>query len=727
MLNRDEKLYRIEESFGLKQKAATFTLLILMSTALLFMPLSQVKGQSSSIVYIYQITKQSGYQALTSATVGEAVAVDATLFTYNGAYKLWFGDTLVDDNTSTGYYVRSNFTIPEGPAGNYTVTLMDVAQSLNGTAQFTVAILYSAKAIVPSTPAQLQEGNTVVLNVTIAGGQPNTAYSANITVMLPSPLATNYSKIIPLTSSSFGTANAQINFPDSSFLPSGSTTVYTGSYTVFFNATEALAQDSFFVGFTDASTYHRGDTVKIRAVDYPPGQSATLAIQSQGGGVVSTKAVTASSQGIITYEWAVLSTTALGTYTVNITTPTVTKTVADSQTFTVPGYPIIFRARNLAGDPVSQIVVEALDQATNTVSNETTYINGVAIINLEKGSHTVGAYWNQVKVGEIKISVTGNNTHDITCQLTNLKITVQDKNGIVISFVNLNLTYQFTTRTGSVETGSAYGQTDLTGTYTFNSTLPGISYVVNASKYDIVFNLGNNTISSLPAQSSSQASILCPDKTLTLTMVDYNLATLPNVRIELVEQASAIFYGATADNAGAASVRVTFGQYKLSVYTADNILLNETIINVISDTHSQIRCVLYNLQVTVKVVDYFGNPISNVNVQMSRSGINPQSKPTQGDGTATFDNVVGGNIEITAFSSGNENSYVARNLEVDSSTVVPLQMANYVVIGGLLIGTSLLATIIIVLVAVLLFLGIELYKKKGFKLLRKSESKDVQS
>jgi hypothetical protein len=210
-------------------------------------------------------------------------------------------------------------------------------------------------------------------------------------------------------------------------------------------------------------------------------------------------------------------------------------------------------------------------------------------------------------------------------------------------------------------------------------------------------------------------------------MVDYNLVTLPNVRIELIEQASGIFYGATTDNAGAASVRVTFGQYRLRVYTADNILLNETIINVLSDTHSQIRCVLYNLHISVKVVDYFGNPISNVNVQMSRPGMNTQSKTTQGDGTATFDNVIGGNIEITAYSSGNENSYVARNLQVDSPSVVQLQMANYVVIGGLLIGTSLLATIIIVLVAVLLFLGIELYKKKGFKLLRKSESKDVQS
>ncbi len=710
----------------MKQKAATFTLLILMSTALLFMPLSQVKGQSPYGLALLQITEQGGYQGLASATVGEPVTIIATLDTYYGAYKLWFGDTLVDSGTSSGYYIASNFTIPQGPAGNYSVTLMDVAESRNVTEQFAVAILYSAKAIVPSAPAQLQEGNNVVLNVTIAGGTPNTAYAANITVMLPAPLATNYSKIISFTSSSLGTANAQINFPDPSFQPSGSTTIYTGLYTVLFNATEQLAQDSFSVGFTDASSYHRGDTVKIRAVGYPPGQSATLAIESPDGGVVSTQAVTASSQGIITYEWAVLSTAALGSYAVTVSPQATVKAIADSQTFTVPGYPISFHARNLAGDPVPQIVVEVLDQATSRTYDGTTYNDGVAIINLEKGNHTVAAYWNQVKVGEIKVSITGDSTYDITCQLTNLKITVQDKNGVVISFVNLNVTYQFTTQTGSVQTGSASGQTDLTGACTFNSTLPGISYVVNASKYNVVFNIGNNTITYLPFQSSSPVAILCPDETLTLNMVDYNLATLPNVRIELIEQASGIFYGATTDNAGAASVRVTFGQYRLRVYTADNILLTETIINVLSDTHRQIRCVA-NLQVTVKVVDYFGNPISNVNVQMSRSGMNPQSKTTQGDGTATFDNVIGGDIEITAYSSGNENSYVARNLQVDSPTMVQLQMANYVVIGGLLIGTSLLATIIIVLVAVLLFLGIELYKKKGFKLLRKSESKDVQS
>jgi hypothetical protein len=204
------------------------------------------------------------------------------------------------------------------------------------------------------------------------------------------------------------------------------------------------------------------------------------------------------------------------------------------------------------------------------------------------------------------------------------------------------------------------------------------------------------------------------------------MAVLPNVRIELIEQASGIFYSTTTNDAGTGSVEVTFGQYRMRVFTADNILLNETVINVLRDTNSQIHCILYNLDVSVKVVDYFGNPISNVQVQLSRPGMNVKSNTTQSDGIATFNNVIGGDIKVIAYPAGNENSYVARNLQVDSPTVVQLQMANFVVLGGMLVGTSALAAVIIVLVAVLVFFAAELYKRKGFRLRRKSESSDVQ-
>jgi hypothetical protein len=693
-----------------------------MGTTLLFSAGSPVKAQYSNL-YIYQVTPQGSTTSISNSTVGSPVTLIGTIDTVNGSYTVYLGDKLVDQGISQGYYVASNFTIPDTPGGNYNLTLTDVAQNTNIPHAFPILTAYLIKPVVPSSPAQLQEGSNVGLNVAVTGGQPNTAYNAEITVTLPPTLGTNFTKSVTLTASSLGTAETQILFPDSSFSPSGSTTNYAGTYTAYFNFTQSLAQQSFTIGFTDLTQYHRQDTVKINAVGYQPSQSATVAIQFNNG-TVSSQTVTASSQGVVAATWQIPSTAAVGTYTATITPQGASsKAIADVQTFQISGYPVTFTAVNLAGEVVPNILVEAVDQAVSgTVYSNTTDFAGIAIINLEKGNATVDAYWNQVKVGEIKVSTTVGASYNITCQLTDLKIKVQDKTGVVIPFADLDMTYQYVNRTGATQTGTAFGQTDLTGTYTFNSTLPNISYTVNASKYDTVFNSGNNTVSNLSAQPTVLVTVLCPDETLTLKTVDYNGATLPNARVTLIEQASGIFYSVTTDSNGNAQLQVTFGKYQLSVYTADNVLLNETVLNVLSNTQSQIRCALSNLQVTVKVVDYFGNPISNINVQLSRQGMNKQSATTQSDGKATFGNVLGGNIEITANPAGNQNVYVAKNIQVNSPTTVTLSMEKYVALGGALVDTSLLATLLIIILVIVLLIVIEVFRRTGFKLPRKKEN-----
>jgi len=211
-----------------------------------------------------------------------------------------------------------------------------------------------------------------------------------------------------------------------------------------------------------------------------------------------------------------------------------------------------------------------------------------------------------------------------------------------------------------------------------------------------------------------------------LQTVDFNLNTLPNARLVLIEQDSGVFYSVTTNNAGTASLQMTFGKYKVNVYTSDNILLNATAINVLSNTQSQIQCALYNLHVTVKVVDYFGNPVSNANIELGRAGVETRTATTQGDGTATFENIIGGNVEIIAYTPGTQGSFVATNLQLDSPTNVQVQMSKYVVLGGLLIETSLLATILIILIAMVLFAVMEVLRRRGVKLRRKTESKDIQ-
>jgi hypothetical protein len=711
----------MQELFGLKHKAITIYILIMMGVALLFTPFSIVQGQGALGFGIIQVVKENGFSAITSGNVSEAITVQAVLYTSNGQYKVYFGDKLVDSNVASGYYVASNFTIPEVTAGNYTITLTDVAIASNDTSSFVVNTAYVVQPIVPLAPAQLQEGSNLSLNVSITGGQPNTTNSVNITLIPPAGLNTTYTKMVSLTTSSLGTANIQMPFPDSSFAPSGSTTIYTGTYTAYFNQTQSLGQSSFFVGFTDKSQYHRQNIINVHAAGYQPSQSATLQITNPTGNVVSSQTVTSSSQGIISSTWNVPSNAPVGNYNITITPQGTAKTIADYQTFQIPGYPTSFRALNLANESISELLIEVFDQSANQRYNGTTLLDGITIMNLEAGSYTVTAYWNQVKVGEIPVTVAANGIYDIPCTLTNLQVKLQNKNGIVIPSTDLNLVIQYTDRTGLIQNRNVSGQTDISGIYNFNSTLPGISYTITASKYGVIFNQGNGTINNLPPQGNYQAIIICPEKTLTITTVDSNSALLSNARIELIEKESGIFFSVTTDSNGQAQLQVTFGQYRAKVYSSGNTLLNETTINVLSNTQTIIQCVLYNLKVTVKVVDYFGNPISNINVQISRSDMTSHSNVTQNDGTATFDNVVGGDIVVTAYLSGDENSYVATNIHASSSTIVELSMANYVVVAGMVMATTVLATIIIFLVAAMLLVCIVIYKKMGFKLRPKNK------
>lgn len=713
----------------MNRKAVALTLLIVMSTALLMVPSTQTYGQSPFGFQIYQIVPYGGTTSISSGTVDQLITVQAGLDFNNGPYKMVFNGIVVDENNATGYFVSSNFTIPHLPGGNYTIILMDMTLFQNATAFFSINPAYNVKAVIPPAPAVMQEGAPVSLNVTVTGGTANTNYVANITVMAPSPLSTNYTRTVSLTTSAQGTAIIQIPFGDSSFSPSGSSTVYTGTYNAYFNQSQSLATSQFFIGFTDNAQYHRQDKVNMRAVGYRSGQTATVTIQFEDNSTVFNTQATAGSDGVISASWTIPSSAPLGTYAAKISPHDSPKTVPDAQSFTLPGYVMSFRALNLAGQIVPDILVESLDTLSNKVYNSTTDTFGYAYINLELGNQTVSAYWRDVKVGEVRIYVSGNATQDVQCKLTNMRVLVQANQGsqkIAIPFVNLNVSFTYTTRAGATQTGFYTGQTGLDGISYFNSTLPDINYEIVASKFDSTF----ATVTNKPtAQATSEVIVQCPDETLTLTTVDYNNAVLPNARIELIEQASGIFYSANTGGGGSTSVQVAFGQYRIRVFTADNILLTETLLNVVSNMQSQIKCVIYNLDVSVKVVDYFGNPVSNVNVQYSRLGISPKTATTGGDGTVTFSNVIGGEAQVTAYPSGNENAFVAENLNVESPTAVQLQMANYVSLGGMLVGTTALAAILIIVAVVLVFLGFEMFRRIRSKVGKadKTENSDVQS
>jgi hypothetical protein len=706
----------------LNKKIVAVTLLVLMFLVVALTPISEVLGQSTSLgVSIIQVVpaSQANSGQATSGTytgsVGAAFNLKGTIYTPNGLYKIIVGNTVVASGTADGLYVDSNFTVPQLQGGGYNLILEDVAEAnLNSTGTTPETFTITTAYIITPVSSYIQEGSSAVLNVGVTGGTKGTSYIANVSVVLPSPLKTNYSAIAPLgTANQLGVASAQVTFPSSSFQPSSSlsnTTDYAGSYTVYFNQSASLAQSQFSVGFLDSTTYHRNQLVTVKAIGYQSGQTATLTVVSSSTGATlsPSQSLTAASDGSITTTFYVPSAAAIGKYSVTITTTSGTpKLLPDSEIFLVPGYPITVTTVNLAGEVVPDILVQAQDLSANKSYNSTSGIAGIAGLTLETGPVSLTAFWKGVNVGQTNINVTGTESVKLVCQLTDLAIVVQNENGTALPFVNLDITYTY----GSSQAGNASGQTGPSGTYTLNSTFVGISYIIQASMYNQVFNSGNETVGSLPAQAVSQVVIICPTEQLTINVVGYTNAPISGASIELVELTNGLFYTATTDSSGSAVAPVTFGMYKLQIYQ-NSILLNETTVEAFSNSQYAIRCTLYGIQVTVSVVDYFSQPISNANVTVNGPSSERLSAITPRDGTTTFNNVVGGNLQIVAFAPGAESNYQAVTLTVDRPTSVQIKMDGYIVFGPFLVQTSALLTIIIVLVAIILLVIVEVYRRR---------------
>ena len=707
-----------ESKFDLKTNIAVVALLILLTVASIFTLFLPIVNAAEVEITSVSPSSQLG-------KVGEDVRVIGTINTTDGRYQIWFGSELIVDKTASGNSVDLNFTVPELPGGNYTITLIDVDRNLNTTTWFYLETAYYVEAVVPALPELLQESDSVVLNVTVTGGEPDTVYYADLTVKLPEPLNTNYSALMALpNTANTGKAYASITFPDATlFQPSGSNTNYTGLYAVYFNKTQNLAETEFFIGFTEKSEYHREELVEVRAIGYQPTETAKITVTyAKTGATLYSEVINASEQGIMSTTWLVPWNASIGNYNITITSESTAKPVRDSQLFSVLGYPIEVYTRNLAGDFMPQTLVEANDEATNSRFGNVSDNNGTARLWLEKGNHTLEAFWKDVKVGETRVFIAGKSMYNLTCELSTVKVLVKDKSEKLIPFVYVNITYQYvTTKDSRLENGSATGQTDILGEFHFNSALPHINYTINASRYGIVFNANNNTVLNLPAEPVSQTTILCPVRTLTLKTLEYHRAPLANAHIEVIEQTDGTFYSDATNDAGTTTINAAFGKYKVRVYI-DNIMLNETIIELFNDTNRDIYCSLYNLTVSLSLADYFGQPISNANVTLRRENMPLQSIMTQRSGVATFNNVIGGTMQIEVYLPSQPGSYVAMSPLINEPVEIEIKVDKYVVLGSALVETGYLATFMIVLATVILLLCLEIYRKRGQLRLKKSGS-----
>jgi len=686
-----------------KIKSTLLFVLILSSIMFTFSFLPKAKAETK----ILSITPTSGY-------VGTNVTLTANISNL-GTYKILFDGDEILSGEATENNITISFVIPHAPQGVHNVTLID-AMGENDTKTFTILTFQSFKPQVPEPPAQLQEGANLIITVNITGGLANYTYP-KIKVQAPrEDLNYTLRSDINITTDAFGDCLFNVTYPDD--FVEGANTNVTGYYKIFFN--ETFTGEQFFIGITNASAYHRGDVINIRAVNYPINENVTITIKF-GNETVHTENYTVTD-GTINYDWIVpnnlLVSNATHKYNVTITPVPTAKT--DTQIFDIPGFNTTVYTLNRAGKGVSDVLLKVHDVSANANYTSRSGSGGYTNFMLEIGNYTAEAYFKDVKVGEgFSFSVAREVllNFSFTCNITVLNIIVANELGVRIPQVNVTLVYNYTTNYGTPEnrTATEYNQTDINGLVVFPAVLTNVTCVVNASLYGIVFNVGNNTIYDLPAAEYVNVTVLYPTRKLNVQVLDANNQPIPSATLKAQELTVGLFVEGEAVN-GNATLNCYFGRYSVKVFFG-GILLNETVFDLTSsdaEFNVTLKCQLYGLNIAVRVVDYFGQPISGANVIL-HSGSLQDTKQTDSSGTATFTSAIGGEIQIEVYAPGHSEPCVTKTFNVGESTVLTIKVERYAVLAGFLVETGTLSTAIVVAITAILIIMLEVYRRRRFK------------
>ncbi len=122
-----------------------------MAFAVVAMPLEVFAQNTNLGVSIIQLSPNTG-----TGTVGSHVTLQGTIYQANGTYQVILGKVVVDSGKAQGYYVNSNFTIPELPSGSYSLILRDFSVNVNASQSFSVSTAYLISPSQTSIPRRSQ-------------------------------------------------------------------------------------------------------------------------------------------------------------------------------------------------------------------------------------------------------------------------------------------------------------------------------------------------------------------------------------------------------------------------------------------------------------------------------------------------------------------------------------------------------------------------------------------
>jgi len=679
------------------RKILIFSMILLVLTFFVPLPVPKVSAEVS----INQLSPTKG-------PVGTVVSVSGQISTPNGTYKIFFNNKEVENGTATDYDVSDTFVVQNQTYGSYPVKLNDVNTKENSTDYFTVQTDYIVKAVTPPYPKQLQEGSNITIRAIVTGG--NVTTFANITVT--DPASTTHSALnisIPVFQDGYGEANVAY-LTDFDGNPH---TFYVGTYNMSLTALSKTAAGNFTIGLTDAVEYHRFQTVYVQALNYTSNDVLKIKITYNDKIVFESAPNNASGpKGIIAANWTIPANASLGLYRVDVT-PT-GKPVPENQTFTIvsKSFSCEVKTVNLKNEPLEGIVVEANNTTTLNVSTNTTTKDGLTSFYLEATNYTFTAFFNNKQVSNTtaEIRLNGTVALNISCSLAHITIAVKDTEGNLLPFVSVSANFTYMTRTDSITTSAVSTETNLTGIATFRNLFTNINYTIEASRYDYTFSTTTTNFTS--AIWFDWFNITCPTREFTIKVFDRNSVPLEDAVVNVYDWGIGLNGLVGTGNTGAIgeiTFNSTFGKYTVRVYKV-GMLLNETTILLIDQpTTLAVYCKLYRLTLSVNVLDYFGQGVSNANVTIEREGIVISSLNTGGDGFAQFTGLIGGNYKIFVYIA--EKPYKITTIYLQEPKTVALKIEEIVSIGSFITETGYFITAIFILLIVVVFLLAFIYRR----------------
>jgi 5-hydroxyisourate hydrolase-like protein (transthyretin family) len=235
------------------------------------------------------------------------------------------------------------------------------------------------------------------------------------------------------------------------------------------------------------------------------------------------------------------------------------------------------------------------------------------------------------------------------------------------------------------------------------------TYRIEATRYGLLFSNTTLNVVPLPAGGLISLDLTLPNQQLNVHTINAEDESAVGIDIRAYEWTSGTATpvdSATTDFSGDVFFLLPFGRYILRAFKGDDFL-SETIVDLDRPTALTFDLATLDLNVVVSVLDYFGLPLANAEVNIERKidqdFVLVSTKLTDASGTAQFVDMVGGESRVSVSLGGALVAAKTQFLGAGSSEVA-FRVAEYVSIVGYPVQTGAFVLLIFVLVLIVVVL-----------------------